>query len=474
MNKADSVDDQGIKTATLTRFQTTGPGRLAIFAFPSLPHAFVILPLNIVIPTFYATHTTVTLAQIAFFTTFTRILDAVFDPLIGYLSDKTKSPLGRRKPWVLAGGILCSIGIFFLFRPPATADFIYYGAWSFLVYFGFTLFEIPRSAWSAELSREYTQRARISTYMATFSVAGSLVFWVVPLLLYKVTGTTEITGTATATIAYLYALLMPAGIILAILLVPAGPKVDGKSPTFREISSAVRNNKPFWLYAAAIGLWGLGQGASLSSMMIFLTDYMKLGALFPILMVVFFVVQVAAMPFWYKVIARYGKHQVWSTTMIAGLFLRPAILLFDPGTDATVPMLVLTALMAFLGTTANITPSAVLGDIIDYSLLKTKTNNAANFFAINTLIIKATMALGTGLAFYTLDIFNYKVGGPNDGTAMAGLMGTYLVFPIVVLFLSALVVARFPLTSRRHGIIRRRIERRAEAIGLPDIDPVVK
>lgn len=447
---------------------------LLAFAFPSLPHAFVIMPLNIVIPTFYAAHTTVTLAQIAVLTSFTRIFDAVLDPLTGYLSDRTRSPLGRRKPWVLAGGLICSIAIFFLFRPPSTANFAYYGLWSFAVYFGFTLFEIPRSAWSVEISRDYNQRSRISTYSAGFSVAGSLVFWLVPLMLFQLTGTTEITGTSLSTIAFLYAALMPLGIGIAILTVRNGIKASEGNPTIKSLARSLRDNKPLWIYAAAIALWGVGQGAYMSTLLIFLTDYMKLGAIFPFLMVMFFFVQIGAMPIWYRIMSRIGKHRAWAIGVVVEILLRPAILLFEPGSSAMVPMFILGAASAFLNTPANIAPGAALGDIVDYGLMKTGVNNAGNFFAMNTLLTKATMAAGTGIAFGLLGFFSYSVGKPNGAAANLGLITCYLVLPAILNLCSAAIIWRFPLTSRRHAAIRRRIERRAAIpFASPDIDPPV-
>ena len=156
--------------------------QLLAFGFPALPHAFIALPLNIVIPAFYATHTEVTLLQIGVFTSASRLLDAFLDPLVGFLSDRFDTPWGKRKPWGVAAGIVCAISLFFLFQPPPTADIMYYGVWSFLLYFGFSLFEIPRSAWSSEISRDYNQRSRINTSVAQINVIGSLVFWVTPIL----------------------------------------------------------------------------------------------------------------------------------------------------------------------------------------------------------------------------------------------------------------------------------------------------
>lgn len=444
--------------------QTTAPPptllQLVIFGFPALPHAFIALPVNIIIPAFYAANTTVTLAQIALVTTASRIIDAFIDPAIGLISDRTKSPIGRRKPYVLLGTLLCAVAIYHLFQPPKTADITYYATWYFSLYVGFTLFEIPRSAWATELSRDYQQRARISGWVSIFNVAGSLVFWLTPLVLSVVTGTTQINATALMVIAWLYVILMPSGMLLATAYVGNGETGNEKLTTIRDMFRSLTGNRPLWVYFAAIGAWGVGQGALLSVIFVFLTDYMQLGSAFPILMIAFFVVTLAALPIWLRVIAWIGKHRAWALGLACDALLRPLILLFPPGADSLAPMLGLVVLSAFFGAPANIAPMAILGDVVDYDLLKRKVNNAGNFFALNTLFIKIAMAVGGGVALMALDLTHYQVGKPNDLAANTGLLVCYFVLPAVFHLLSASIGWRFPIDARRHAIILKRIRQR--------------
>lgn len=440
--------------------------QMILFGFPSLPHAFIAMPLAIVIPTFYAANTSVTLAAIALVTSLTRIADAVTDPLIGYLSDRTRSPLGPRKPWILVATLLCAVSIFFLFQPPRDASFVYYAVWSFLLYFGFTLFEIPRNAWGAELSRQYVVRARIMGWVSVFSIAGSLVFWLVPIGMSYFTGSTELGAPSLTVIAWLYALLMPLGTLLAVLFVPSGPGGQDAPPTLAQILASLRGNGLLHRYFGIVGSWGLGQGAYLAVILIFLSDYLQMAAIFPFVMIGFFAIQILSMPFWVKMIARYGKHRVWAFSMVADVSIRPLVLLLEPGMGSLYPMIALSALGAFLNAPANVTPGAMLGDIVDYGTLKHGANNAGNYFALNTLLVKATMALGAGLAFFTLDGFGYQVGEPNAAHANTGLFIAYLGIPALMYFLAAYFAWTFPLDARRHDIVRRRVERRANSITL--------
>lgn len=435
--------------------------QLTAFGFPALPHSFVALPLNIVIPAFYATHTAVTLLQIGIFTSSSRLLDAFLDPLVGYLSDRVKTPWGHRKPWGVAAGLVCGLSLFFLFQPPRNATIAYYGVWSFLLYFGFSLFEIPRSAWSAEISRDYDQRSRINTYIAQFNVIGSLVFWLMPILLSGVTGTTQITGGALSAIAWLYLALMPTGLAIAAWIVPRGATVVTKPLRLIDLGRTVIRNRPLLAYLLAYSLWGFGQGASLSVTILFLNDRMGLADAFPFLMIALFAATVVAIPLWMRLVPKLGRHRVWAISLALSALGRPLALLVPPGPGDLWPMLALVVLSGAITAPWNFAPVAMLGDVIDYDLLKSRTNKAANIYALNTLLVKATMAVGAGAAFALLDGFHYKAGQANHGRADMGLLIAYMAAPGVLHLAAAGLAWVFPLDARRQGIVRRRLERGA-------------
>ena len=450
--RRERTDDPVARTGKLTR------GQLLAFAFPSLPHAFVALPLNIVIPAFYATHTTVTLLQIGVFTSGSRLLDAFLDPMVGFISDRTPTRWGKRKPWLIAAGLVCAAALFFLFQPPPGATILYYGLWSFLLYCGFSLFEIPQAAWSAELSRDYAERSRINTTVAQFNVSGSLVFWLTPILLFAVSGTTSITGQSLSAIAWLYLLLMPAGLLVAAKVVPRGAPVASQPLRIRDLFKSLRRNRPFRAYILAYGLWGLGQGATLSVTMIFLTDRMRLASAFPFMMIALFSTTIVSLPVWSRLALRFDRHRVWAVSLVLSALGRPLALLVTPGPAGLWPMLALTCLSGFLTAPWNFAPPAMLSDVIDYDIWRNGANKAANICAMNTLLVKASMALGDGGAFIIMDRFHYRAGVANTGSAETGLLIAYLVIPGIFHALAAAAGWRFPLTSRRQTIVRRRIE----------------
>ncbi|SHG21485.1 MFS transporter [Flagellimonas flava] len=96
---------------------------------------------------------------------FPRIFDAITDPIMGYISDNTKSKYGRRRQYVLAGGILMGVAFIFMWQLYAENslqyNFWYFFLWSTIFYLGLTLFSVPYVAMGYEMSDDFHERTNI-------------------------------------------------------------------------------------------------------------------------------------------------------------------------------------------------------------------------------------------------------------------------------------------------------------------------
>jgi GPH family glycoside/pentoside/hexuronide:cation symporter len=102
-----------------------------VYAIPAMAIAFINLPAAIVLPTFYVEHTAATLTGIGVVNLLRWWFDAATDPVVGYLSDRTRTRWGKRKPWMLAGALVSSVATFMLFRPSPEALWGLPGLYSF-------------------------------------------------------------------------------------------------------------------------------------------------------------------------------------------------------------------------------------------------------------------------------------------------------------------------------------------------------
>ena len=146
-------------------------GTLIRYSALAAPMQTLLAPVTMVIPAFYAKNTAISLAAVGSVYLFSRFFDGVTDPLVGYLSDRTESRIGRRKPWLIAGALIAMIAVLYLFNPPPDADWPYLFSCIIGMYIGYTMMDISHRSWGVELSHDYVERSRISTYIAVLTIS---------------------------------------------------------------------------------------------------------------------------------------------------------------------------------------------------------------------------------------------------------------------------------------------------------------
>ena len=96
---------------------------------------------------------------------FPRLFDAITDPIMGFISDNTKSKWGRRRQYVLFGAIIMGISFIIMWQLHKESsidyNFIYFLSWSLLFYIGLTIFSVPYVAMGYEMSDDFHERTKI-------------------------------------------------------------------------------------------------------------------------------------------------------------------------------------------------------------------------------------------------------------------------------------------------------------------------
>lgn len=116
-----------------------------------------------------------------------RFIDALTDPLMGIISDNTRTRWGRRRPYIFVGAILTALMAFLLWMPPVGASttvlFVYFMVISVVYYIGFTIMGIPHAALGLEMTMDYDERTRVQAWgMILGLLCGLSIPW-----LYKLT-----------------------------------------------------------------------------------------------------------------------------------------------------------------------------------------------------------------------------------------------------------------------------------------------
>ena len=119
--------------------------RLAAFSSFAVPVAAAQMPVGVYLPAIYAQHYGIPLATLGLLFLAERLWGAAADPVIGILSDRTRSRFGRRRPWIAAGGLLFGLSAIALFFPGDAVSAWQLGLTLFVFYLGWSMMQITIS-----------------------------------------------------------------------------------------------------------------------------------------------------------------------------------------------------------------------------------------------------------------------------------------------------------------------------------------
>ncbi len=428
--------------------------RLALIAYsgPGLPIAILEMPLIIYIVPFYAQEIGLELATIGGIFLIARLWDAISDPVIGNLTDRTKSRWGRRKPWLLGSAPLLMLAVVAFLSPPEQIGKTYLGITAFLFYIAWTMVQIPYLSWGAEISRDYSERTRINGYRETARMVGVLIATLLPIIVLSSPDPSlrEILGVFTVALL----ILIPVTILFAIWKTPKGYYIENQDNSLLKALKVLPRNKPFFRFLAGIFCLWLG-GAIFNSVIVFLfqhllelprSDFLKLVLQQYILGIMF-------VPFWTKVGNKFGRHRALVFGGFGFLALLPLYLLATPGVYWHAMLIF--CIVGPITSVIWVMPPAITSDAIEYGIMKGGADHAALYMAMYNFVMKMALAFGVGLAMPLLGALGFNPMGANTAEAMQGFIFVALFLPMIVGLPGALILFNYPLTKRKHATIRR-------------------
>jgi len=418
---------------------------LAAYAAPALPLAALTLPVYIYLPSYYAADLGLGLAAVGALLLFARLWDVVSDPLIGWLSDRGTGPItrrwGRRRPWIVAGAPLVMLSCWMLFSPPMGAGAAHLLSWSMALYLGWTMMILPLTAMSAELSPGYDERSRISAWRESFILAGTLVTLGVLALLDSHGAAAALRWVGVGVIV-----LLPICTLVMVWRVPDGASARASRVSPRQGWRLLVGNRPFLRLIAAYLLNGFANGLPATLFLLFVDRVLGAASQAGLLLFIYFLAGIAAVPLWLRLSYRYGKHRVWCWTMLISCLVFATAPLLGPGDVIWFAVIcVLTGLC--LGADL-VLPSAMQADVVDLDTMESGERRAGLFFALWGMATKLALALAVGVAFTLLD---WAAGAPFM------LIALYSLLPIAFKLAAVALMARYPLTAERHRDIARRL-----------------
>lgn len=435
------------------------PLRLAGFASIAVPIAGAGLPLSIFVPQLYATEFGLSLATIGLIFLLGRFWDVAADPLVGALSDRTRSRFGRRRPWIAVGGVLFGLSSALLFFPPAAlVGPAYLAAVLFFFYFGWSMIEIPSSAWAGELSAHYHGRTRAVSYQALLRAIGLLAVLVLPTVLDQFqpsNGTLKLKLVG----GFILLTLVPA-LILALISFrePPAPPVVGPRPSFWRTAGLVFTDRLLLRVLASDIVVTLGQSIRAGLIVFFAVWYMGLPAWASGLYLLQFVFGVFAAPIWLRIGYRLGKRQTAIVGELAQAAINIGLIFVFPG---ALPLLIaLTVAQGLTQGSGNLMLRAMVADVADAHRLRTGHDRNGLFFSVFALSAKLGPAIGVGIALPLVAWLGFAPHAGNSPAALEHLKYVFALGPALAHIFATLIIWRFPLDEGAHAEIRRALAAR--------------
>lgn len=403
-------------------------------------------------------------ARIAAVTIFIgRTWDYVNDPLFGYLSDRTRTRWGRRRPYLLFAAIPYAL-VFALmwWRPPWRGD------WALAIYFAIiyvlydataTLAYMPYYALTPELASDYDERTSLTSTRMFFSILGGLIAFTIPLLL--------IGKMIPANASHVLQMGIIFGIVSALPLwfVFFGTReredyMHQERPSLRQSLRAAWGNRPF-IFGLMIFLFTWVCMDLLMTILLFFIKYaMKREAQSDLILATIFVTAIIFLPFWNWVSRRLNKRLAYIAGIAFWMVVQQVLILFNPGTPLV--LIIPLCVMAGIGVSAaHILPWSIIPDAIEWGELKTGERHEGMFYSLITLAQKVASSIAIPLALLVLDATGYIPNSASQpASAVTGIRLVTGPIPAVLLCLGILFAAIYPLGRERYTEISHELETR--------------
>lgn len=425
-----------------------------------MPVMLAIMPMMLYLNKFYATDVGIGLVELANIILFARIFDVVTDPLIGYLSDRTRTRWGRRRPWMVAAIPFMMLGVYKIFLPGEGVGVWYVFTWLMVFWLGWTMLVIPYYAWGAELSPDYDDRTRVTGWRAAMGASGSLLSITIPVIavlwfnLQGIAGIMRLTG-----IAVLF--MIPIAVFITVSRVHENAEVKAATlPVLTGLKVMFSNGSFRWLVIAFM-ISSLGMAVLMPLNAFYIAAVLQEPERsIPLLMFFTFTAGLVSVPLWVAVSKRIGKHRAWIGGFMVVTLFSPTYLFLGPGDFWLMAPF---AIGSAFGTGSFVAlPNSMKADVIDIDTARTGENRAAMFFSAWSLTIKFAQAIGGWLSLYALSLigFDASAGAANTPEAIWGLKLVYAFLPSAIFVTAAVVIWKYPITRERQARIRGAIDRR--------------
>ena len=436
------------------------------YSAPAYALAVIGIPVYVYIPKFYTDVVGINVMLLGYILFSVRLFDAVTDPVLGYLSDRTVTKYGRRRPYIALGSIFVALAMFLLFNPPhasPSVETIWFGIFIYTLFLFWTVVTVPYESLGPEITFDYHERTALFGMRDGFLIAGTLAAASSPALvqwLFGLESSPDGERTKFFWISILYTPLLIGTAWWCVLAIKERqPQAHEKHLGLTSGLRQVARNRPFMVLLAAYTISAIGNNLP-ATLILFYVQYVLQSELADFFLLLYFVTGILFLPGWIYISRRTGKKAAWLVSMgvNSGAFL--GVFFLGPGDAWIYGILVFLSGIGFGATLAL--PSAIQADVIDYDELLTGERREGQYIGWWSIAKKLAAAVGIGAGLAILGMAGYTPNAEQTQSVQLVLRILYALVPSVLNLVGLVIALAYPISDGIHTQIKQAIERKRE------------
>ena len=388
--------------------------------------------------------------------------DAITDPFMGYLAERTKTKMGSYRPFIYYGSIPLALSFVLLFWIPpfeGTALFLFLILVNLIHRSCFTIVSVPYSSLTARITNDSNERTKLTTARMISASFGTLSMSALafPLIAYF--------GGADEAFGFLWLAIISGLIAIALLSVTVysvREKVDeivtSNLPNFLSITKTVATNYPFWIVFGCILILG-STGVMFNKNLIYFVKYgLELHEYQGLILGVSSGASFLSLPFWAYLALKIGKRETWLISMTIA-FIGLLLFFYYPIASLN-ELLILLALIGVGNGAGGVLFWSMLPDTVEYGEWKSGIRTESSLYGFMTFAQKSSIAVAALILGFLLSGIGFEPNQIQSEETISGMKFMMSWIPICGIIISLVLMYFYPISTKFHGELLQRIKER--------------
>ena len=388
--------------------------------------------------------------------------DAITDPFMGYLAERTKTKMGSYRPFIYYGSIPLALSFVLLFWVPpfeGTVLFLFLILVNLIHRSCFTIVSVPYSSLTARITNDSNERTKLTTARMISASFGTLSMSALafPLIAYF--------GGADEAFGFLWLAIISGLIAITLLSVTVysvREKVDeivtSNLPNFVSITKTVATNYPFWIVFGCILILG-STGVMFNKNLIYFVKYgLELHEYQGLILGVSSGASFLSLPFWAYLALKIGKRETWLISMTIA-FIGLLLFFYYPIASLN-ELLILLALIGVGNGAGGVLFWSMLPDTVEYGEWKSGIRTESSLYGFMTFAQKSSIAVAALILGFLLSGIGFEPNQIQSEETISGMKFMMSWIPICGIIISLVLMYFYPISTKFHGELLQRIKER--------------